>query len=295
MGSWCWRSLSFLARFFHLFVLIRGIFSSNYARIYPAKLFLEIVIKYKYTIAAVSIFFCSNASFAASPVSNVGTAKVDAGALSIEQRIGYTIDTPGESGHKRFRMRQHLDYGWNDWYATRIVLEQNKMHSDNLEHASLSIENRFQIFEKASDGWDGGFRFIYGQRDGDKTPHEIDIRLMAGVPIDDEWEWRHNTVLEHDIGENSQSGWQLEFRNQITKKLDLFNEYDLASFRLGVEMFNDFGRLNDLSGYAQQDHQIGPVVKIGFENGAYLQTSYRIGASRDSADHSFKLFVGRYF
>lgn len=235
------------------------------------------------------------ASFAASPVGNVGTAKVDAGALSIEQRVGYSLDTPGDSGHKRLRMRQHIDYGWNDWYATRLVVEQNKLHGDNLEHASVTLENRFQLFEKASDGWDGGMRLMYSHRDGDKTPHEIDFRLMAGVPITDKWEWRNNIVLEHDVGENSQSGIMLELRNQITYKMETDNDYAMQYIRLGAEMFNDFGRLNDLSGYDDQEHQIGPVAKLSFDNGAYMQIGYRAGISQDSADHLFKLFIGKNF
>lgn len=232
---------------------------------------------------------------AASPVSNVGTSKVDAGALSVEQRMGYTLDESGDSSHQRFRMRQHLDYGWNGWYATRFVVEQNKLDGDNLEYANVSVENRFQLFEKNSDGWDGGFRLIYGHRDGDKTPHEIDIRLMAGVPLNDQWEWRHNTVLEHDIGENSRSGIMLELRNQITHKTEFTNDYGISYIRLGAEMFNDFGRLNELSGYSNQEHQFGPVTKISFDNGAYVQAGYRAGISQDSADHLFKIFIGRNF
>ncbi len=233
-------------------------------------------------------------AIAASPVSNVGTSKVDAGALSIEQRMGYTLDTPQESDHKRFRMRQHLDYGWSDWYATRFVVEQDRRHADNLEHYSVSIENRFQLFEKNSDGWDGGIRLIYGQRDGDKTPNEIDIRLMAQVPFGDGYEWRHNSVFEHDIGENAQSGIAFELRNQITAPTPIKSNY-IKSLRLGVEMFNDFGRLKELSGYDNQDHQIGPVAKIKLDHGVYIQTGYRKGISQSSTDHLFKFFIGKDF
>lgn len=247
------------------------------------------------TLVMVAMLSTSITAHAASPISNVGTAKVNEGELSIEQRMGYTIDTPNNSAHKRFRMRQHLDYGWNDWYATRFVVEQNKLHADNVEHASISLENRFQIFEKKTDGWDGGFRLIYGHSDGDKTPHEIDVRLMAQVPFgtNDDWEFRHNTVLEHDIGENSRNGVTVEFRNQITKALDA-PDY-MKSLRMGVEMFNDFGRLRDSAGFNSQDHQIGPVIKGSFDNGLYFQTAYRAGISDDGADHLLKLFIGKKF
>jgi len=255
---------------------------------------LELMKIYKLIYASCFILL-PTVGMTASPVGNVGTSKVDRGAFSIENRVGYSLETLGNSNHKRFRARQHVDYGWNDWYATRVVIEQNKLQNDNLEHASVTLENRFQLFEKKSHGWDGGVRLIYGHRDGDKTPHEIDFRLMAGVPFANTWEWRHNTVLEHDVGENSTPGLQLEFRNQITNKIDINNSDYVKSVRVGGEIFNDFGRLNSLSGYENQDHQIGPVAKINFHNGAYLQTGYRAGISRDSADHLFKMFIGKKF
>ncbi len=244
---------------------------------------------------AVCIFFFSSHSFAASPVSNVSSANVDKGKLSIEQRFGYSTDTPGETNHKRFRMRQHIDYGWNDWYATRLVASEDKRDGQNMEFRSISLENRFHIFEKSTHGWDGGFRLNYSHSDGDKTPHNTELRLIAGVPFANSWEARGVVSIEHEIGEDSESGAALELRSQVTKAIpQAFIDY-VKEFRLGLEMFNDFGKVRELNGYKQQDHQIGPVVKMKLKDGNYLQFGYRAGVSEASADHVFKLFIGREF
>ncbi len=234
-------------------------------------------------------------AFAASPVGNVGTAIVDAGALSAEWRGGYSWDESGSSTDRRLRMREHVDYGFNDWYAARLVVSQDKRNGDNLEHGSFTFENRFQLIERRTHGWDGGVRLMYGHSDGDKTPHELDFRLMAQVPFgeNDEWEYRHNTVLEHDIGENSRHGVALEFRNQVTKVVAAPDF--LKKLRVGIEMFNDFGRLRDTRGFDSQDHQIGPVIKGYLDNGFYFQTGYRAGLSDGSNDHLVKLFIGKSF
>jgi hypothetical protein len=248
-------------------------------------------------VIGVSFAYMTLAAFpvlASSPTSNVGTSKVEAGAASVEYRMGYSINPQNSSDHQRFRMREHLDYGWNGWYATRFVVEQDKRRGDNIEHAIVSIENRFQLFEKAIDGWDGGFRINYGQRDGDKTPHEIDLRLMAQVPFNKGWEWRHNTVFEHDIGPDAQSGWFIELRNQVTAPLP-YTLGGIATTRAGLEMFNDFGRINEINSFNTLDHQLGPVAKVDFDNGYYLQTGYRAGLTRSSANHIFKLYVGKDF
>lgn len=228
---------------------------------------------------------------AASPIGNAGTAKTDKGALSAEWRGGFTRD----GDDKRFQMRQHVDYGFSDWYALRLITAQDKRDGDNMEHRSFTFENRIQFIEREKHGWDGGIRLGYGHSDGDKTPHELDFRLMAQIPFgrEKDWELRHNTILEHDIGEDSRNGAFLELRNQITKEID--GPSYVKSLRLGLEMFNDFGRLRDSDGFGSQDHQLGPVLKASFKNGFYIQTGYRAGLSDDAADHLFKLFAGKKF
>lgn len=209
--------------------------------------------------------------------------------------MGMSFDDKLSGDHERFRMRQHIDYGWTEWYANRIVIEQDKPGSDSLEFRSISFENRFQVFEKDIHGWDGGFRINYGHSDGDKTPHELEARLMAQVPIGQNWDSRHNIIFEREVGADSAPGITLELRNQINRKVPVPVNWPVDSLKLGVESFNDFGKLNEQTGYSNQSHQIGPVMKAGFANGAFMQVGYRSGLSRDSADHLVKVFVGRDF
>ncbi len=228
---------------------------------------------------------------AASPIGNVGTAKADQGALSAEGRLGGTFDGEDDGNDRRFRVRQHVDYGLADWYAARLVLEQNRTSGEALEFTSITFENRIQLIEKRDAGFDGGIRIIYGHRPDDDTPDEVDVRLMGMGPIGDRWAWRHNTVLEHDIGDKARDGVALELRSQVTRTLDV-ERPGLKKISAGVEMFNDFGRLRETSGFSRQDHQIGPVVKADFDNGLYAQGGYRAGVSDDAPDHLLKLFIG---
>lgn len=245
------------------------------------------------TIAATSLIALP--LLAASPIGNVGTARVDENALYTEWRGGYTWEDAGGSNDKRFRMREHIDYGFNDWYAVRIIASQDKRNAAGIEHGAVTFENRIQLIEQRDYGWDGGIRLIYGHSDGDKTPHEIDVRLMAQVPFgeNNKWEFRHNTVIEHDVGENSQNGFALEWRHQVTRSITPPDF--LSKLRVGIELFNDLGRLNALSGYDAQDHQVGPVMKGYVSNGVYFQAGYRAGASDAGVDHLAKLFIGKKF
>ena len=160
-------------------------------------------------------FFCPALVQAASPIGNVGTAVVDAGAASVEMRSGYGWDDTTASQDQRFRLRQHVDYGFNDWYAVRLITTQDKRQGDNIEYTGVSFENRIQLIECRDYGWDGGIRLIYTQADGAYTPNVLDFRFMAQVPFGDGWEFRHNIVLKHDIGENMRHGLRVELRHQL--------------------------------------------------------------------------------
>lgn len=247
-----------------------------------------------------SICFCMilapvlQTAHAASPIGNVGTAKADKGAFSTEFRTGFTFDDSGSSNDERFRLRQHIDYGFSDWYAARIVIEQDKQQSADFDFRSVTFENRFQFFESDTHGWDGGVRVNYGVSAGGGQSDEIDIRFIANVPIGENWEWRHNTVLEYELGGNADDGLNLELRNQLTKVVGNFIP-GTNKTRVGIEMFNDFGNLRDDAGFSAQDHQIGPVMKAYFPKGVYIQAGYRAGLSDDAPDHLLKFFVGRNF
>lgn len=233
-------------------------------------------------------------ALASSPISHVGSPNVTKGKLSSNFRFGYTVDDNRDSNDDRFQMRQHLDYGFTDWYAMRLVTFQDKRKGDNLEHRLVRVESRFHVLKKEEFGWDGGLRVLYNHSDGDKTPHELEFRMYAMKGFGDGWQYRNNIVWEHDIGENADSGLALELRHQLTKKIAVNNDL-VPSVRVGAELFNDFGRLKNMSGYHTQDHQFGPVAKIAFHGGVSAEVGYRMPLSRQAPDHIFKLAIGRSF
>ncbi len=244
-------------------------------------------------LAGMVLCLGSVAAWASSPISHVGGATVTKGASSVEFRIGYSEDEPGFSANKRLRIRQHYDYGFTDRYAFRLITAQDKRKGDNLEHQAITMEHRFHLIAREQHGFDGGIRLVYTHSDGDKTPHELEVRFLAQGTIGEKWKWRHNTMMEHDVGPNADDGILLEFRNQVMYRLT--PPAALKSFEIGVDMFNDFGRLNDLSGYSNQDHQIGPGIKGSFHNGVFFAAGYRTGISSSGADHLVKFALGRKF
>jgi hypothetical protein len=252
----------------------------------------KITLKPAAALLAILLIASPIITHAASPISDVGSAAVYKGETATDARFGYNKDGENDSSDDRFRMRQHLDYGFTDYYAFRVILAQDKRQGDDLEHQRFGIENRFQVIEKRDYGWDGGFRVRYSQNDGDKSPNEFDIRLLAQVPFGNNWEWRKNALFIHEVGEEAEGGMAIELRNQITRSIPVTHPL-IKDARLGLEMFNDLGK--SISEYDNQDHQIGPVLKMKFPSGIEAQTGYRAGISPASVDNTFKFFVGKKF
>ncbi len=243
-----------------------------------------------FTVICLSIIALCASSHAAS-LSHVGGATVTQGKLGAELRAGFTADDDSSRADNRFRMRQHLDYGVSEHYALRLVTSQNKFDNDGLDHADIRVENRFHLIEREQYGWDGGVRLTYIQRDS--AADTIRARLTAQGALDDRWEWRHNTLLAHDVGSDAKNGIALEFRSQITYDLQI--DYGaIKSSKVGIDMFNNIGRL-DSSDFDEQSHDLGVIAKIAMHNKFYTHIGYRHGISDKSADKIFKLAIGRSF
>ena len=221
----------------------------------------------------------------ASPTSNTGGSTVTEGRLAIEGRVGFNNDDESASSDNRLQFREVIDYGFTDYYALRLITVQNKRESEDLEHSSFRIENRFQLIERKDHGWDAGVRITYNSRDS--GPDEIEMRLVTQVPFGDGWQHRQNVFFEHDLGDDRNSGIGFESRSEVNKKI--------GDIRLGVEMFNDFGNLSEQSGYSAQEHEIGPVARGKLPESFYYIAGLRQGISRSAPDQTLKFTFGKSF
>lgn len=243
--------------------------------------------KYLKLLPVLLFFAFAPAIARASMIGGVGGSKVTAGKFTTEFRTSYTEDEDGAASQdERWRFRQNFDYGFTDRYALRLILVQDNRKNDDLEHESIGLENRLHILDASEYGFDFGMRAAYKMKDGDKKPDSLALRFIEVVPFD-AWTLTLNQFLKHDIGEDSRSGLGFESRVQIKFKWH-------ENHWVGLESFNDFGRLTALSGYDDQSHTIGPVFK-GDIAGLKYEAGYRAGISDGAFDHGLKLFLSKSF
>ena len=223
----------------------------------------------------------------ASTTGSVGSPNVTAGKTEVIARFGYSEAEESSSQDERLRSRIHIDHGFTDFYAGRLIIAQDKRKNDSYEHDQVTFENRLHLLKSADHGFDFGVRGSYSHKDGDKTPSSVAFGLYELVPLND-YQLRANQIFDHDVGEGAGDGVSAELRLQVTRKLE-------NSHRAGLESFHDFGNLTTLSGYSTQSHTFGPVFKGPLWGDLKYETGYRLGVSEAAPDHSIKFFVARSF
>lgn len=240
-----------------------------------------------FAAAIMSAGFLAQAG-AQSLTGNVGSAGVSKGEQSVEARIG--LDDQGNAAS-----RVHYDHAFTDWYQLRLIAGFSQPEDKDWDFSSVTLENWFQWREEARDnsGFNGGLRVAYSFADG-AGPDEAEVRLTVTDKFADGWEWRANLKGEVETGDGSEGGIGLEARAQVSRALAM-SALGSDDWRLGVELFSEFGNSRDIPGFNDQAHQIGPVVKIGWENGVYVQSAVRVGVTDGSDDAMAKLFIGREF
>ena len=238
-------------------------------------------------LSTLTIICLTTAVASASTTGSVGSAAVNKGETKAEARFGFSEADENSSQDERFRSRFQIDHGFTDWYAARIVVQQDDRKGDSYEHDGFTFTNRFQLLQEDAHGLDFGTRLSYTLKDGDKKPDSIDVGFYEKFTVN-QYEVRLNQLFAHDVGEDASDGVEAELRFQTTRKIN-------DKHRLGLESYHDFGNLTELAGYSAQSHQIGPVLKGKFGEGFGYETGYRAGISEGAPDHNFKLFLSHSF
>ncbi len=212
---------------------------------------------------------------------NVSSPVVEEGAWKSEARYGFEFDDlPAQDD--RFRQFYYVEYGVTDWYALRLAGRWSKTQGRANDFVSTEVEQRFQLFEKASDGWDGGLKIVYAFADNPRALDTLDLQILAQRAFGP-WNVRGNIVTQQEVGKGADGGVSWTLSQQTTYKLSS----DLA---VGGEWFGTLGKLSEQHGIGQQQHQLGPVVSYTVNPQLTIETGYLFGVTKPTSDGLFKLF-----
>ena len=220
-------------------------------------------------------------------VGTVSSITVNEGEFTVHTRFSYSTDEDSKSLDTRFRQRLMTDYGLTDNLAVGIHFQGDNQGGDNQEYDATMAEARVELTDKKTHGYYSGFRLRYTHKDGDKTPSNAHIRLIAGVPVG-KWDMRINQILAYEVGPDAKGGIGVDTRLQSTY-------YYHPDHRAGIESFSDFGYGSRTPKFDQQNHALGPVFAGKIDDGLFYEVGYRRGLSEAAADNTVKFFLTKNF
>ncbi len=243
---------------------------------------------FKRGLAWVCATALGGAAHAQSLAGNVGSASISPGERALEFRVG--TDDAGAA-----QSRLHYQHGLSDWYQLRAIATFRKPADEAWDYSGLTLENWFQwsAEDAGGDGFNGGLRLAYTLADGDRSD-EVAVRVTMTDRFREDWEWRVNLIAGFELASEAVDGADLESRVQLTRSLPVTFATS-PQLRLGAELFSEYGNSRDLPGLDQQAHQIGPVLKVEWDNGLFLNTAVRFGLTRGADDQMVRLLIGRSF
>lgn len=244
------------------------------------------------SILGAVVLAIATSSAVASPITaNVIGSKVGkAGLFGTEYRNGYEWDDSNQAQDNAYTDRLDLFYNVSNRTQLRAFANRTDLDGKEGELTNVFIEPAFQLFDQATNGFDGLMTTGLTISEGDDGPHQFRSILSGTIPIDNGYVV-HNSVVAHEFGPESTDGLKYEARFRVMQHVPTFGEHT----DIGVEMFNDFGNLRTTSGFDNALHRAGPVMTGKFTEKLGFQTGFLAGLSDAAPDTAVKFWLNYRF
>jgi hypothetical protein len=221
----------------------------------------------------------------ASNTSGIHGPGVKEGEKSAQLRLALS---PGDEDGQAdiWAYRAHYQQAFNDKVRGRIILQYRDRGS--LQYEYIRAEVLYNVKKKENNGiWSSGVRFDVRQRRSD-NPEEFAINWTNQWELSNGFRVRGILIGAWQFGsDKAASGTKIETRLGVSKKID-------SGLTLGVEMFNNYGKLGEFGSFNDQSHQIGPMIG-GSIGGVKYQLRYLAGVTNGARDHNLGLRFNKSF
>ncbi|MGF1483637.1 MAG: transporter [Opitutales bacterium] len=214
--------------------------------------------------------------------SSVYSPDVVKGRHAVEYRAAFDAETDD------FSHRIHYQYGFTESLRGRIIFEQDKPEGEDFDFQFVRLEVLWQFLEDEEAGFDSALRFEGELGDGDDSASRFRIGWTNKIDLDDNWQLRGILKTGHEFGENSDDGFIIDLRAQVSRKVT-------DALRVGVEYFGDLNTTDDIGSFEEQEHQLGPLVKFNLGSGWKGQAGPLFGLSDAASDAELRLFLIKEF
>jgi hypothetical protein len=194
------------------------------------------------------------------------------------------VNPDNSVGEFGFAQRFHYEESLDDDRMWRVIGQTRKTTVSDFDFDFIQAE-LFREFSEDDPNYRTGMRFDVRVRDRDR-PNQLGVNWMNQFYFNNDWNARAVFMTSFDVGDNARDGLNLQSRFRLDKNIG-------AGRTLGVEMFNDYGRTNNIGSFNEQRHTIGPIynTKLGSMWSAFSGVLF--GVSEAAADTEFRLWLTR--
>lgn len=214
--------------------------------------------------------------------STVVGSGVSADDRSAQYRLGYIPE------NEAIAHRFHYQHSLSDAWRLRGIVAWEGDEDTQIGFDYFRLEAQWQFQETDEHGWASAFRFELQIPEDRDDPFRGRIGWFTQWAVDEDWQFRTNVLVGRAFGPNNADGFSPELRLQVTRRVT-------NALRLGVDYFGDFNSTEDFGTFDEQEHELGPVLKIKFgKNWKGLATTL-FGISEGAPDTDIMLSLDRSF
>lgn len=219
----------------------------------------------------------------------VYTPYVEYHEFEIEYRPSITVDGDASKDNEQKHL-VGLGYGVTEWWFTEVYAEWEREAGpgEDTVFEAFEWENRFQLTNPGENWADAGLLVEYERTDSGSSPDKIEVGLLLAKELG-QFDAAFNLIIEKEVGTNASDDYELAQAFQLKYRLD-------PAFEPGIELYSEFGAIDDMHDFDEQEHFIGPVVEgklpLG-DTGAKLKynVGYMFGLTDETPDGAVKAII----
>lgn len=201
---------------------------------------------------------------------------VNEGHRSFQYRYAF------DNENNLFAHRLHYQHAVNDDFRWRILAQRRDSLLGNEEHDFVQGELLWQLPD-LKEGWRHGLRFDFRHTD-DGRPDVFGLNWTHSLLINERWSSTFLLLTAAQVGGGRESGVLVQTRADI-------NYRQSETITLALSMFNLYGFADDIPGFSDQFHQIGPTLKLSFKDGWKVRLGYLAGVTDRTPDNTFRFWL----
>lgn len=209
---------------------------------------------------------------------------VNEGHKSLQYRVAVNPDN--DQDEFGFAQRLHYQQAINGDLMWRVIGQTRKTASSDFDLDYLQAELFWELSDDAAKH-KTGFRFDARIRD-DNRAEQFGVNWMNQFNLKNEWTIRTVTMTSVQTGNSAADGVNFQSRGQIAKKLG-------SGPTIGVELYNDYGRIGNFGSFDEQNHTIGPFISTPIAKDVSIFAGPLFGLSDAAPELEARLWITKGF